>query len=255
MSNPIGFNENDFFYNNVNAPIKFDPALCSLSDSELNDVISKILNIPIDISAGDLHQIKQGQGQCTFRKFKTVADEYGPADDPESAATSWSMNYTFDTTGKQNCACVKNDPTPQYISNGLYSTKTDLQGSPIDNDKKYICTSSIPLQFKDAKINDIHLDQGTQQQIIKSSVDYYRAVCKNKDLASQLIQTNSSNADAEVKQSDVQTFYNREYLNRINLGVGILLSFGLIYYTFSSGTTSSIIPSIPAPVPTPSSNI
>jgi hypothetical protein len=248
MPNPIGFNENDFFYNNVNAPIKFDPEQCSLSDASLNELISKTLNIPTDVKSSVIPQLDQGQGQCTFRKLKTVADQYGPADEPSIAASSWSMKYTFDSGGLQNCACVKNDPI-QYMSNNLFTTNSVLTGaSPIDNDTKYVCTNSIPLKFDDAKINDIHLDQGTQQQIVNSTIEYYKAVCKNRDLAAELIKTNSSNSDAELKQNDVQTFYNREYLNRINLGVGIFLTCGLIYYTFTAGTIPNNIPSLLPPV-------
>jgi len=241
MANEVGFNENDFFYNNVNAPIKFDPAKCTLSDDQLKAEITKALNIPTDISAGQIPQIKQGQGQCTIRKFDPEKD------DANSTANSWSMKYIYDDSGLQNCTCVKNDPSPQYITNSLLVTNSSLEGSALDTNK-YVCTSSIPLQFKDSKINDIHLDQATQQQIISSSVQYYKAVCKNKELAAELLKTNSSNEDAEVKYNDVRTFYNREYLNRINLGAGILISCGLIYYTFSQGTTPEIIlPTIPKP--------
>lgn len=250
MANEVGFNENDFFYNNVNAPIKFDPALCSLSDISLNDIIKKALNIPTDISAGEIPQVKQGQGQCILRKFD-------PSKDQEiDSANSWSMKYMYDSTGTQNCTCVKNDPIPYYVPNSVTSFDVNLlRGTPLLDTKKYICTSSIPLKFNDTQINDIKLDQETQQKIITSSVDYYKAVCKNKDLAAELIKTNSSNEDADVKYNDVRTFYNREYLNRINLGVGILLSCGLIYYIFSEGI-SEIIPSIPKPsIPKPSTTV
>jgi len=240
MSTIIGFNENDFFYNNVNAPIQFDPALCSKPASELELLITNTLNIPTEITPGPVTALDQKQGQCGFRLFDPNRD------DPALAANSWSMRYVIDK-GLQTCKCVKNDPQPQYIDSYINSFNTKLQGSAINNNK-YVCNNSIPVEIKDSSINDIKLDQKVQKEIIRKAVDYYTKVCKNKELAISLMNMNATNSNSEVKQSDINTFYNREYLNRINLGVGIILSVGLIYYTIVSGNSPpSIIPSLPKP--------
>ena len=246
MSYPVGFNENDFFYNNVNAPIKFDPNLCNLSEVDLRNKISKELNIPRDITTGTIAKMQQDQqkGQCTFRKA-TAGDI--------NTAQSWSLNYKIDSYGQQSCSCSKNEGSNiGYITrdpNVIKGSKgSQLQGYPLLNDDRYICKDSVPLtlEIKDVQINDIKLDQDKQNKILNSSVEYYKKVCENKNLAAELIKTYSFNEDGDIKQSDVQTFYNREYLNRINLGIGIILSCGLIYYTISSGSTINLIPTPPS---------
>jgi hypothetical protein len=98
------------------------------------------------------------------------------------------------------------------------------------------------------------LDQGIQNfpktvegkdELIKKTLDYYKLICKNKELSGKLQQTLSKNLDGEVKLQDLTQNYNREYLNRINLGIGIILICGLIFYCFTTNT--SVLPSIKIP--------
>ena len=98
------------------------------------------------------------------------------------------------------------------------------------------------------------VDQGIQNfpktvdgknELIDKTLNYYKLICKNKELSNKLQETLSKNLDGEVKLQDLTQNYNREYLNRINLGIGIILTCGLIYYCFT--TKSSLLPSIKIP--------
>lgn len=98
------------------------------------------------------------------------------------------------------------------------------------------------------------VDQGIQNfpktidgknELIDKTLNYYKLICKNKELSGKLQQTLSKNLDGEVKLQDLTQNYNREYLNRINLGIGIIFTCGLIYYCFT--TNSSVLPSIKIP--------
>jgi len=242
MPTELTFSDTDFFYNNVNAPLKFDPALCTLSDAELTAKVTAALNLPKDISAGVVPKTDQEAGQCTWRR--ATADDNGL--DNKFKATSWKLVFTTDQNGNQQCNCVKKDPV-EYIPYDAYTIKTAT--SLIGSDLKpyagvnYVCKDSIPVKITDTKINDIHLDASNREKIISSSVNYYKSVCQNKDKAAALLETNSLNIDSDLKYEDVKEFYNREYLNRINLGIGIIATCGFIYFTVMSG--NQILPSSP----------
>lgn len=98
------------------------------------------------------------------------------------------------------------------------------------------------------------VDQGIQNfpktidgknELIDKTFNYYKLICKNKELSNKLRETLSKNLDGEVKLQDLTQNYNREYLNRINLGIGIILTGGLIYYCFM--TKSYLLPTIKIP--------
>lgn len=229
----LQFNENDFFYKNVNAPIVFDPNKCSLSDAELKEFIKQKLNLPDNINTGNIPLTDQKEGQCTWRRVQD-------GDVGSQQAVSWKMVYGIDGSNKQTCTCVANGSNP-IISTGSTIFSTTLQGSMV-NSNKYTCKNSIPITLQDSKINDVSLDPSIKDNIVNNTLTYYRSVCSNKQKASDLMNSTSKNENSDLKYEDTKTFYNREYLNRINLGIGILTTIGLIYYTFSIGSIESIIP-------------
>jgi len=232
----LQFNENDFFYKNVNAPIKFDPTWCSLNDTDLTAQITQNLNLPNNINTGDIPLTDQKAGQCTWRRVK---------DGDTSQALSWKMVYGRDSANNPTCKCVADTSNP-LISTGNTIFSTTLQGSLLNNNK-YTCKDSIPVTIQDAKVNDITLDPNIKNQMIQNSLTYYRSVCSNKKKATELMNSTSNNENSDLKYEDTKTFYNREYLNRINLGIGIITTIGLIYYTFTIGSVENIIPSPPKP--------
>jgi len=235
MSADLTFSDTDFFYNNINAPIKFNPNLCTLSDVSLNEAITKALNLPNDITHGVLPKTDQTAGQCTLKKA-TADDEKL---DQKFKAKSWKLNYVGSGIN-QKCSCSKADPIEYIPYDNLelkYANATDLK-----EDVEYVCKNSIPVTIKDKTISDITLDQTKKQQLINSTVQYYKAACANKDKSVELIKTNSVNQDSDLKYEDTKEFYNREYINRINLGIGIITTCGFIFYTFISGS-QSITPS------------
>ena len=75
------------------------------------------------------------------------------------------------------------------------------------------------------------LTQEQIQTLKDKTFDYYKSVCRNKSLADELQKKKSANSGGDQKYEDTKTRYNREYLDRINLGVGIFATCGLIYYT------------------------
>jgi hypothetical protein len=99
---------------------------------------------------------------------------------------------------------------------------------------------------RDYGINDFPKYPDGKQELIDKTFEYYKLVCKNKTLALELQSWLSKNMDGELKLQDATTTYNREYLNRINLGIGIIFTCGLIYYCLLTSSTS-ILPSIKIP--------
>ena len=239
MPTTIEFNQNDFFYNNINTPIKFDPELCSLSDQSLNDIIINALKLT-DISYGQLEGSDQIPGQCTFRKVK-------PGD--TNSATSWKMEYSIDKkTGKQTCNCIRipNDKDKNTViswknsgSNLASIQGSTYAGSVSDISNSYTCMSSLPVTINNPKMNNISVDISSQKQLVSSTVNYYKSACANYQKSNILLNTVSSKDENDLKYSDTKTYYNREYLNRINLGLGILATCGIIYFTVTSSSSTS----------------
>jgi hypothetical protein len=247
----IGYNENDFFYNNVNSPLQLTSdinAICSLSDSELKTKIEAAFQIPVEIKSSS--QPNARQGQCTWRKVQS-----GDTTVTTPVATSWSLEYTKDANGNINCHCKKNtvdkNGVMPYITNDRISIISNASpffpknSSP--DSVNYTCVDSLPTTIQERQINDIQLDTTIQQNLINTTMKYYKEVCVNKRKATELIQSNSHNQDSDLKYEDAKQLYNREYLNRINLGVGILAICGLIYYTISSSSEPILPNSVPKP--------
>lgn len=175
---PVGFSPNDFFFQNVTAPINISKPenenLCSYSDDQLKEIITQYYN--------DLDVIIANQ--------------------PKLTNANMSKDY-FDKYGITN------------------------EGA------------------RDGGIKDFPKTVDGKYELIDKTLNYYKLICKNKELSGKLQQTLSKNLDGEVKLQDLTQNYNREYLNRINLGIGILLICALIYYCFT--TNSSLLPSIKIP--------
>ena len=240
MGTELSFSDTDFFYNNVNAPLKFDSKLCTLSDEDLRNKVIAALNIPENIVAGAMSSNEQQGGQCTWRKYDPKSDK---GIDPKFVSNTWKLEYSKDKNGNPQCNCIR--VNTEYIPTDSYSitTSTSLKGQLINPSTSYVCKNSIPITLKDTSINDIQLDPSNREQIIESTIKYYRSLCQNKEKAEQLTQTNSINQDSDLKYDDIKEYYNREYLNRINLGIGIVVTCGFIYMTVMSG--NSVVPTPP----------
>jgi hypothetical protein len=238
MTAEIEFNQNDFFYNNINTPLKFDNSLCSLSDISLNIEIARALNLPADISYGADPDSDQKPGQCGWRKVQ-------PGD--TVSATSWKMEYSKDKLGNLSCKCVElpedNDKNTIISWNNSGGNLASLTGSTyaediIDKDTKYTCAPSLPIAFENQNLSNVTVDISAQRKLIDSTVKYYKSACKNYNKSNKLINEYSSKENNELKYDDTKSYYNREYLNRINLGLGILATCGIIYFTLSSSNVA-----------------
>jgi hypothetical protein len=218
----VGFNSNDFFYQNVNAPIKFDNQLCGLSNTDLKMRITSKYNLSINPSKEP--KLDNRGGQCILTKMDTSGMNNAQK---LTLTKSWKLQHSTDSNGRQSCNCVADNT---YISSdpSVFSTQF---GSPVDPVNYYSCANSSPDAIQDSGINTVNLDPSQMETLIDNTVDYYNSVCRNKELAdkSQTAISNSNNYDQ--KYQDAKLFYNREYLNRINLGIGIFTTCGLIYYT------------------------
>lgn len=222
MSNVVGFNTNDFFYMNVNAPIKFNKTLCDLSDGDLRTDIANQLNLKMN--PGNQPLLNNLSSQCVLTKIDTskMTDA-----DKLNLTKSWKMQYSSDGAGAQSCSCVADNT---YVSSdpSVFSTQ---MGAPIEPSTYYSCTNSSSATIQDNGVNPVNLDPNQIQGIIDKTTDYYKSVCKNNELAEKLRMNGSSDNNGDQKYKDAKTLYTREYLNRINLGVGIVATCGFIYYT------------------------
>jgi len=239
MSADLTFSETDFFYNNINAPIKFNPALCTLSDTELRKKITDALNIPDDIKSGTVPTTDQTAGQCTLRKATQEDKSQDQLFKDKFIGKAWKLKYVGQGI-KQTCNCIKVNPLEYVASDSNTLSSTTLSGTTLDVDM--LCKNSIPVTLTDSRINEIDLDPKKKDELIASTVNYYKAACANKNKSVELIKSNSTNQDSDLKYEDTREFYNREYLNRINLGIGIIATCGFIYYTFISGNEPTFIP-------------
>lgn len=222
MSTPVGFNSNDFFYNNVNAPIQFNQNLCDLSDGELRTYISNQLNLRI--SHGNQPTLNAKAGQCLLTKIDTSKMSEA---DKLNLTKNWKMEYSTSAAGVQSCSCVADNT---YISLDQSAFSTQL-GAPLEPSIYYSCANSSTTPIQDAGVANANLDPNQIQTLIDKTFDYYKSICRNKELADKLQKKNSANSGGDQKYEDAKTLYNREYLNRINLGIGIFTTCGLIYYT------------------------
>ena len=116
------------------------------------------------------------------------------------------------------------------------------------NDLKFNYTSKQSKRNVDTNGNQINnyefVDKGVptilpnevpgKEDLINKTVEYYRLVCENKRIVNELKDTISKNLDGDLKYNDAVTYYNREYLNRINLGIGIVFTIGFIFYCINA---------------------
>ena len=106
-----------------------------------------------------------------------------------------------------------------------------------------------PTDFNITKINDegvsdLPLLDDEKNALIEQTITYYKLVCQNKRLATELNKWLSSNIDGDIKLQDTNTNYNREYLNRINLGIGIIITCGFIYYCVTAKPAELPVPDV-----------
>ena len=151
----------------------------------------------------------------------------------------------------ENLCSYSDDQLKQIITQyyndldvNINSNQPKITGANISND--YFNTFGVTNSGAvDQGITDFPKTVDGKNELIDKTFNYYKLICKNKELSGKLQDTLSKNLDGEVKLQDLTQNYNREYLNRINLGIGIIFTCGLIYYCFT--TNSSVLPSIKIP--------
>lgn len=152
---------------------------------------------------------------------------------------------------KQLCD-LSDDELKQTISKYYDDLKTEIPGkqpkmeSGSSSDEYFKKFGVTNAGARDYGINDFPKYPDGREELINKTFEYYKLVCKNRSLALELQSWLSKNMDGELKLQDGTTTYNREYLNRVNLGIGILFVCGLIYYCIST-TSTSILPDIKIP--------
>lgn len=246
---PVGFSNNDFFYKNVNMignyGIGTTNDLCSKDDTELRSIIENYLNdLSFNIPSQPNYASKGGQ--CTI-------SESGVS----GAENNWQLVYGKDANGNQTCTCksassVSNSAFADfkpYISSSTTSFELGEGGTP---SKYYKCANSLPLDFTDngaSSVIDTNNIRNKKNDLVDKLINYYKANCINQELAKKLMQNNSQNANGEIQYQDAIHKYNREYLNRINLGIGIILTIGVIGYSFMSKSVKILLPTTTVPLP------
>jgi len=241
---PVGFSASDFFYKNVNAPVQFNKSenatICDLSENKLRNKIKTYFDDLSFNKTGVQPKINSKAGQCVIEIAESVN---------LNAATSWKMVYKKDSNGKQVCSCEKETTDfipsePNVFQKTIpYATSTT----------KYTCKASSISQLRDEGITELPKTLPDKQLLVDKSVEYYKLVCENKRLATELQNGLTINLDGDLKYEDISNSYNREYLNRINLGVGIVFTIGFILYCINAKPISKLpIASIPLPnIPIP----
>ena len=128
-------------------------------------------------------------------------------------------------------------------------TTNDLCSKNNDELKTLMTSYLKNLNIEMNKYNGLNTTMNTnntnKNELVNKMVDYYKAICNNKILAKKLMQTNSQNSNGELKYQDAMDKYNREYLNRINLGIGILFIVGIISNIFFKKSLPKILPITP----------
>ena len=102
------------------------------------------------------------------------------------------------------------------------------------------------LTFTDNGVTNLPKYPDGKNELIEQTIIYYKLVCENKRLGTELNKFLSSNLDGDIKLQDTNTNYNREYLNRINLGIGIMITCGFIYYCVTA-KPGSLLPEVKLP--------
>jgi hypothetical protein len=130
-----------------------------------------------------------------------------------------------------------NDLCSKDITDLKYLVKTQLDNLNLNIDKQP--TNS---NYDNGNITPINTNSINNDEIVNKIVEYYLAVCKNEKLAKKIMEYHSDNANGELQYNDSMNSYEREYLNRINLGLGIIVIIGIIYFIKSIPKTISNIP-------------
>lgn len=249
----IGFSGNDFFYNNIST-INIDNAiwgigtsqnnLCSLDEYELREEITKYFNdISFNVEKQPTTNLKQGQ--CSIK----LVSQGTPQSDK-----NWQLIYSKDKNGNQICEC-KPASSVKNLSNGYqpyisYDNNYFELGSEPQSSSYYTCANSGDVTINDTGFRTINNDNLNKDKIIEKLVDYYLEICKNKKLALKLMEQENKNKNGDLQYTDSKNLYYREYLNRINLGIGIIFIFGTIGYSLFSNSIPKVIPNI-NPLPKP----
>jgi hypothetical protein len=134
-----------------------------------------------------------------------------------------------------NDICSQSESNIKYLISSYYNNlKINLPTKP-STDKFTnigIKDNAETVSFDSKNIN--------KDEIVNKMVEYYLAICKNKNLASELILNNGENENGKLQYEDTVNTYNREYLNRINLGIGLILTTGILFFITSIPKNTSI---------------
>jgi hypothetical protein len=229
----LTFSTTDFFYNNVNAPIKFDVSKCTYTNDNLTDYISDELNKQFKlnaIAAKNTDKIIEkecvGARRATKREIlDTASHKYLAIQLSETHA--WSTTHT-----DEGCKCLR-----YSNSDDTKITATNASDYANNNNNKkmsqvFFCMDSISKTIDEKQIPGIS-EVTVPQDLVDSTFNYYKAACANKDKSTKLLGMQETN-NTDLKYDDTKEFYIREYINRINLGIGIIATCGFILYSFNS---------------------
>ena len=221
----LPFSTTDFFYNNVNAPIKFDEKICK--DTNLKNYISDELNKNFKLNAIAAKTTQAiTANQCVGAREATTSEIMTPALYPYLAikpSDSQAWKITYDDQGKCKCQIIGNKIEITKENASYYANRTSEVYFCMDSISKDIGSKTIP-EIKEVLVPDTLVD---------STFNYYKAACANKDKSTKLLGMQETN-NTDLKYDDTKEFYNREYINRINLGIGIIATCGFILYSFNS---------------------
>ena len=225
---PVGFTVSDFFYNNVTAPtvIKIDNSgshMCDISDNVLKERIKVYFNDLSYNPVGKQPIINNKAGQCIIETATSGSKD---------TANNWTMVYTKDSKGNQICSCTRPTGVTPYISESALSFNT--LNSASSTTTKYTCKNSTNSSMIDIGFSEISLDEKEKGDLINKTFEFYKMVCENQNLVVKLQDSISKNLNGDLKLDDSINKYNREYLNRINLGIGIIFICGFISYCITT---------------------
>jgi len=221
----LTFSTTDFFYNNVNAPIEFKSSKCSDTDNVLKNYIRGELDTKFKlnaIAAKKTDAIKAKQ--CVGARLATVSELGNTASHTYLAAISSEKPNAWRTKPtNEGCICEKL---------GIPITESNANNYVNDISKVYFCMDSISTGIEQKTIPGIS-EVIVPEALVTSTFNYYKAACLNKDNSTKLLGMQETNNN-DLKYYDTKEFYNREYINRINLGIGIIATCGFILYSFNS---------------------
>lgn len=151
--------------------------------------------------------------------------------------------YRIDNKDGQYININKNEKCSPQFQNCQPYNETDSNARSIDNLVKSLNSFQIQLvpkydanddyvktlQVRDTTIYDPHVDK-----LVEKITEYYMKLCENKKLAKKyMAMVGDGDELSTIFHHQNKTKLNREYLNLVNIGLGIFLATGLVYKIYT----------------------